>query len=126
MECLYMNIGQAVKMLRKRKGLTQSDLASKISAYDTTNLSRFERGDQGIASRKLAEIAKILEVSVSTLHAIAETDGKLLDSKNLDSSKHLISYNSADLWKGNVTPGPSDTRKNTSYIICASRQMDGY
>lgn len=79
------HIGRVVRRRRKSKKLTLTDLANMITDYDAGNLSRFERGGQGIADDKLAEIAAALEVSVSALYAEAEGVNSETEAKTIKS-----------------------------------------
>jgi SOS-response transcriptional repressor LexA len=66
------SIGHAVRLIRKHRKMTLSDIADRIDGYDTGGLSRFERGEQGASEDKLRRIAAILEVPMAVLYAIAE------------------------------------------------------
>lgn len=73
MENKFKNIGQAVRALRKERQLTLQQLADSIPGnFDAGNLSRFERGEQGISENKLHELCAALGVSVSDLYAMTE------------------------------------------------------
>lgn len=65
-------IGEVVRRWRKARGMTLEQLANTVSDYDAGNLSRFERGLQGVEEGKLREIASALQVPVSTLYAEVE------------------------------------------------------
>jgi len=66
-------VGKAVRQLRKERNMTLEDLANAIDSYDSSNLSRFERGSQNIDPAKLPDIASALGTKVSDIYAIAET-----------------------------------------------------
>jgi SOS-response transcriptional repressor LexA len=105
MENFYMEIGKAVKLVRNKRKLSQTTLAAKMKDYyDSTNMSRFERGEQGISQDKLSNIAEILGVSVSTLYAIAESDGKILEEHEdaLLSNKEIITFDRSYLEHNNT------------------------
>lgn len=68
----YASIGQIVRKLRKERKLTLQQLADQIDDYDAGNLSRFERGEQGVQSDKLKQIASALGTSVSKIHGLFE------------------------------------------------------
>lgn len=72
MSAKFSHIGQAVRFLRKEKKLTLQQLADAVTDYDAGNLSRFERGDQGISETKLKEICDALITTVSELYALVE------------------------------------------------------
>jgi len=60
-----MMIGQAIRIIRKAKGLTQEELAQRLSNKDRTRISRFETGEQKVMAEDLKEIATVLETPVS-------------------------------------------------------------
>ncbi|WPK11801.1 XRE family transcriptional regulator [Lysinibacillus louembei] len=59
-----MSVGQKIKMLRKTKGLTQSDLAKKLDIVSTA-VSAWERDANKPMLDKIALMADIFEVPVS-------------------------------------------------------------
>lgn len=67
-----ITIGEAVRLVRVKRGLTMSQLADQIPGYDGGNLSRFERNLQNIAEDKLSLIAEVLRISVAALYTVAE------------------------------------------------------
>lgn len=66
-----MHIGQAIKKKREEKGATQEDVAFRAGT-DASNLSRIERGLQKPSLEMLEQIAKALDVAVSSLYAQVE------------------------------------------------------
>ena len=66
------SIGHAVRLIRKHRKMTLSDITDRIDGYDTGGLSRFERGEQGASEEKLRQIAALLEVPMTVLYAVAE------------------------------------------------------
>lgn len=54
-----LSLGYAIYQARKRRGLTQSDLAKKISTTQS-EVARIEGGDQNVTTDKLNKIAKAL------------------------------------------------------------------
>ncbi len=63
-------IGEAMRKLRKKKKMTQDELAEKLEVA-TANISRYETGKQGIEVDKLPALAKALDVSVSEFFQVA-------------------------------------------------------
>ncbi|MDW5462153.1 helix-turn-helix transcriptional regulator, partial [Acinetobacter baumannii] len=63
-------IGQAMRKLRKAKKMTQDTLAEKLGVAPA-NISRYEKGQQGIEVDKLPTLADALGVSVPEFFAIA-------------------------------------------------------
>lgn len=69
-----LKIGAVVRRLRKQSGLTLQALSDLIPGYDTGNLSRFERDEQGIEPEKLRLIAEILKIPVHVIYYQSECD----------------------------------------------------
>ena len=61
-----MTLGQKIKKLRKRKGLTQKDVADYIHVAFQT-VSKWEKGENEPGVSTLRELAKIFECSMDTL-----------------------------------------------------------
>ena len=116
MKIKSMNLGEAVKLLRKERKMTQADLANAMHNYSIPNISRFEKGQQTLPEDRLQEVAAILGVKLSTLYAIAESDGKILEAKGggdacLSSESTIPTLVSSDRWDMNFSPGPKIRRK---------------
>lgn len=74
-----LSLGPVVKQIRKKRKMTQNDIADHIEGYDNGGLSRFERGEQGISEDKLHQVAQLLGVSIGALYHIAESPAPLSD-----------------------------------------------
>ena len=59
-------LGQKVASLRKKRNLSQEDLA-ELCQLDRTYISGIERGKRNVALRNIEKIAKALNVSISEL-----------------------------------------------------------
>lgn len=57
-------IGNQIKALRLKRGLTQDDLAEKLNTTRQT-ISRYENGDRKANQDVLFELSKILNVSIN-------------------------------------------------------------
>jgi len=55
-------IGERVMLMRRRRGLSQRDLAAMAEMSPTT-LNRLEQGLQSVYAERLATLARILDVS---------------------------------------------------------------
>ena len=66
-------LNENIKSIRKSKGLSQEELAVKLSVVRQT-ISKWEQGKSVPDSEMLIFISKVLETSVSTL--LGETDRK--------------------------------------------------
>ena len=60
------NIAENITKLRKRAGMTQSDLADKLN-YSDKAISKWERGENVPSIEMLYEIAKIFDVNIEFL-----------------------------------------------------------
>jgi len=66
-----MPLGEALRKRRKALGLTLQELARRVDA-DTGNLSRIERGAQGLSEAMLRRLCAALDCSPAYLYAHAE------------------------------------------------------
>lgn len=66
-----MPLGEAIRKRRKAFGLTLQELARRIDA-DTGNLSRIERGSQGLSEAMLRKLCTALDCTPAFLYANAE------------------------------------------------------
>lgn len=66
-----MNLGATIKQLRKRKGLTQEDLAHQAGTT-AASISRIEADKYRPGAELLGSLAFVLEVKVYELMALAE------------------------------------------------------
>jgi len=66
-----MKIGQVIRKIRKEKGATLEEIAL-VAGTDPANLSRVERDLQQLTPEMLENVAKALEMRVSSLYLIAE------------------------------------------------------
>lgn len=76
----YGVIGERLKKARKKKNLTQEQLAEKIEV-SIAFLSRIERGSSQINLKRLSQICSLLDV----------TEGEILNGVSNSSSKYLNS-----------------------------------
>jgi transcriptional regulator with XRE-family HTH domain len=60
------NIGERVRALRVRRGLTQVDLAKQLGASQS-NISELERGIRGLTVQQLVKLSKILTASTDEI-----------------------------------------------------------
>ena len=66
-----MNLGEAIKQIRKERGLSLDDLAD-LCGISTPSISRIETGKQWPSQAVLESIAKELDVYIYQLFVIAE------------------------------------------------------
>lgn len=79
-----MNIGNAIRFLRKQKGYTQAQLAD-FSHTTKSTISNLESGNQGYSSALLQHLAKALDCPISKIFFIAEQ----MDSEAIDANVPL-------------------------------------
>lgn len=85
---LNINIAAVIYALRKWKGLHQLYYANVLN-IDRSTYGRMESGKAGIAATRLKEIADVFCVSLTSLHAFADTIAHI-DFKNMGIS-HMLS-----------------------------------
>jgi|SRR5450830_1046382 len=76
-----MNIGQVLRKIRKERKASLEEIAL-VAGTDAANLSRVERGKQRLTPDMLENVAKALDVPVSSLYLIAEQNMHPLKSGN--------------------------------------------
>ena len=64
---LTKNFGKRLKEIRKRKGLSQQQLAELVGMESTNNISKLESGEQLPKKENLEKICKVLNVDVKEL-----------------------------------------------------------
>ena len=69
MDNINENIAENITKLRKRAGITQSDLADKLN-YSDKAISKWERGENVPSIEMLYEIAKIFDVNIEFLISV--------------------------------------------------------
>ena len=60
------SFGRQVKLLRKKRGWTQAELAFRMD-IETSNLKKYENGRQGITLKMLQKMAFAFEITLSEL-----------------------------------------------------------
>ena len=63
---IQSKFGSKIRELRRLKGFSQEDLASK-SGLHRTYISDIERGDRNVSLKNIEKIARALEVSLGDL-----------------------------------------------------------
>ena len=69
-------IGERLMLIRRRRGLTQRELAA-MAQMAATALNRFENGLQSVYAERLATLARILGVSADYLLGLQDTAAPL-------------------------------------------------
>lgn len=64
---LTKNFGKRLKEIRKRKGLSQQQLAELVGMESTNNISKLESGEQLPKKENLEKICEVLNVDVKEL-----------------------------------------------------------
>lgn len=82
MAILSKFLGQRIKELRKRNGLTQAALAELIG-METTNLCKLENGGQLPKEENIEKIAKALKVNIKELFDFGHMRSKNFLQKEL-------------------------------------------
>ena len=60
------SFGRQVKLLRKKRGWTQAELAFRMD-IETSNLKKYENARQGITLKMLEKMASAFEISLTEL-----------------------------------------------------------
>lgn len=86
-------VRQNLRKFREEKGLTQAEMAEKLS-ITPTNYAKWERGEVGISLERLPKIARVLEVNEEELLR-NEFEGILVFNTSNDSSNNSSNFNVA-------------------------------
>ena len=70
---IYSAFGIRLRKLRQEKGITQENLANKVS-YKRTTITNIELGNQKVLLHQVIELAEALEVPVSELLKFSSND----------------------------------------------------
>lgn len=62
-----MNIGELIKLYRRKAGLTQKDLSNKLNYKDNHIISLYETGKKSPQIKALVDIANVLNIDLSYL-----------------------------------------------------------
>ena len=81
-----MKLGEKIKLLRKRNGVSQEELATMLK-INRNYLSRIETGKSEPTSGVLKHIAEIFSVDLNSLLDINDEE-----NKNTDKIKYIMSY----------------------------------
>jgi transcriptional regulator with XRE-family HTH domain len=66
-------IGERVMLMRRRRGLSQRDLAA-LAEMSPTTLNRLEQGLQSVYAERLATLARLLDVSADYLLGLPQRE----------------------------------------------------
>lgn len=106
-----MDIGQSIRKARKAKGWTLEELSHRVET-DTGNLSRLERGKQGVSKELLARILGVLGMSLSLSENESLTNVEMsLQPSRTPKEYPLISWVIAGSWAespDNFQPGEAE------------------
>ena len=80
-------LGEAVREIRKHRGLTQKEVAAR-TGMTINYLSLLENGKRGIRMRRLNDLAELFEMPVSSLLALAQSPDDHPASADLVRSMH--------------------------------------
>lgn len=97
---MYLNLGEKLKLLRTRRGITQGDLAQVLN-LSKGQVSNLERGRRNLSLKQLEKICEFFKVDMSYFF-IVETTDSCLDliekAKVLFDSKELTNAQKDDLF----------------------------
>jgi len=75
-------VGQRIRQLRKDRGLTQADLATRIGIQQS-DLCRMETGEYRVSLESLFKILKIFEMNIAEFFHITPTGSLSLEEQEL-------------------------------------------
>lgn len=97
---MYLELGEKVKLIRKRRGLNQDDLV-KVLGLSRSQISNLESGRRNLSIKQLEKLCEYFKVDMSYFF-MAETTDSCLDliekTKLLFESKELTNIQKEDLF----------------------------
>jgi transcriptional regulator with XRE-family HTH domain len=75
-----MNIGKAIRSIRKKLSVSQSELSQKCK-LSQTSLSQIETGSKRPSQRTIAKICKALDVPESVIYIVAMKEADVPEGK---------------------------------------------
>ena len=97
---MYADLGEKVKMLRKRRGLNQDDLATFLN-LSRSQISNLESGRRNLSLRQLEKLCEYFKVDMS-FFLMSETTDSCLDlvekAKILFESRELTNVQKEELF----------------------------
>ena len=97
---MYQDLGEKIKLLRKRRGLKQDDLAEVLD-LSRSQISNLEKGRRNLSLKQLEKLCEYFKVDISYFLMSATTDSCLdliEKTKLLFESKELTSEQKDDLF----------------------------
>jgi len=97
---MYLELGEKVKQLRKRKGLNQDDLA-KVLELSRSQISNLESGRRNLSLKQLENLCEYFKVDMSYFFMVETTDSCLdliEKARLLFESKELTTIQKDDLF----------------------------
>ena len=97
---MYSELGEKVKLIRKRRGLNQDDLA-EVLELSRSQISNLESGRRNLSLKQLEKLCEYFQVDMSYF-VMSETTDSCLDliekAKLLFASKELTNIQKEDLF----------------------------
>ncbi len=82
-----MNFSKNIFFLRKKKKISQSELAQKLGLKTSGTISRWENEDFYPETKTLLKIAKIFDVNLTELVELNLMEGETLPKASIDDTK---------------------------------------
>lgn len=111
----YKVIGRHIRAARKRKGMTQEDVAAAIE-MSPAHFGKVERGDRPVNLQRLSQLSQVLDIPLEKLvegAAIADESGTVPSNGFLENTDFLDSIES-------LAKGCSDDAKRLMIRLCAA------
>lgn len=109
-------VGVRIKILRKAKGLTQTELG--VAAGVTfQQIQKYEKGANRVSGSRLQEVARVLDVPISVL--FGETEG----TSQADDLALLVVADAVDLLKAYAAISDEQLRRHVLAIVRTAARM---
>jgi transcriptional regulator with XRE-family HTH domain len=113
-------VGQRIKMLRKSKGISQSALGRALGVT-FQQIQKYENGVNRVGASRLSEVARALEVPVSTFF---EEGGGLVEQGQKEAFEFLRVRGAVDLLNAFITIEDDQLRREVLALVRSAARIE--
>ena len=112
-------VGQRIKLLRKSKGISQTTLGRALGVT-FQQIQKYENGANRVGARRLSEVARVLEIPVSTFF---EEGGGLVEQGQKEAFEFLRVPGAVDLLNAFITIEDNRLRREVLALVRSAARM---
>jgi transcriptional regulator with XRE-family HTH domain len=120
-----MDVGDRLRQMRERLGMTQGELAAKIGVHETTTVTLWEnrKNRRNISSKHIRKVAQVLNIRVSELLGEASAEHAIPEQQPALTTKDNIEYQM--LWLFRLMPEKLQLFQLAQFIQCVTGGQGG-